>query len=933
MWTLINNTYTASANEKLLIDTSIVPISVTLPNSPAPGASVLIADSNDFSINSVTVLSNIISFQNGSNEFELTSKGSSYEFVYNGSVWNVYSTSFPTVKISDLDTIPQNNISADDILLYLNNSSGVFESFKVTYQDLKTSLNSGTYSSVEGIVTDLNAYAENNTEPFLNAKLLNGQQSDYYLNYSNITNKPTIPSTVSQLSNDSGFITDLNSFTSDSLPEGAINKYLTDESFQTFFDESFQESFRLFSGDFSEVTVKDSLDNITATPITVQQSTDTLSNISSASIEFFQVGQKLRLYGASNDSTLITDIPIPAVITKNGFVGASGNTISYRICIFNLEDGKISQRSGDSNTVEDIDFVLFNKINNISITFSRPSTIYGVLVYRRIDSSDYILIDVLGQKQLGSVTSNIIYTDFGTFNYNSWSRKNVNTGAYDSSTGLIHFPLVSPGLAKRGWADAEVSEVDLITNSIVLTNEYYFDSSVSIAQNDTANIQVAINERVNTGINSITLNDRQYIVSQLKIPTQFSLYGKGKATSLKKLPWSSETDNRIVATSSSSIVNVNISNLNIDGGMQNQWLKQDEFDFAANYAIDLKDQNVSVNIDRVQISNVIGGGIYGRQPSKLLVNLSRVEDSGMSDFYDYSPLIADDGSDLVITNNVFKNFTSSIDLSVTDNGVFSANVVQNCGTGVLTFGSTFFISAPNILRGPAGEYIPGPDVLNSEFDSVNIILSPSTTFTSDVYKYQENGTNFDISANRSELEFRVDKLRKVDNVEELYGEVLIGGIKPIQRVTDISLDSTEGEFKFSISSSSVDELLTTFSYSTLKVSETNHVGLVYNALLTEYVPSGDIIDTPTINGTEYIVILRNFSNISLGAKVRLLDHGGSPNLDTIVGTIINIGDTLINSNPPELIVTIDYGQTIDTASSGGILTVENTFILAKGRIL
>jgi len=74
MWTLINNTYTASANEKLLIDTSIVPISVTLPNSPAPGASVLIADSNDFSINSVTVLSNIISFQNGSMNLNLHQK-------------------------------------------------------------------------------------------------------------------------------------------------------------------------------------------------------------------------------------------------------------------------------------------------------------------------------------------------------------------------------------------------------------------------------------------------------------------------------------------------------------------------------------------------------------------------------------------------------------------------------------------------------------------------------------------------------------------------------------------------------------------------------------------------------------------------------------------------------------------------------------------
>jgi hypothetical protein len=933
MWKLINNTYTSLSNEKLLVDTSGSSFTITLPSEPEIGEYVFITDSSDFSVNSVTILSDVITFSSGLNELELTLKGSSYEFIYNGDVWNVYSTSFPTIRISDLNEIPLNSISSDDILLYLNNSSGVFESFKITYDDLKSSIIDGTYSSVESIVSDLNEYSNNNTLPFLNAKHLNGNPASFFLNYTNLTNKPLIPSLVSQLSNDSGYITNLLSFTSDDLPEGDNNRYLTDESFKSLFDSSFAEAYRLFSGDFSENTIKDSLDNITANPATVQQSTNILTNIPSSLIEFLQPGQQIRIYGGSDVPNLITTIPAAPVIFKNGFVGASGSTISYRICFFNFEDGRISQRSADSNSLTDIDFNSFNQINNVNVTFSRPSSNFGVLVYRRIGAGDYTLVDVLGQKQLGSITSNISYTDYGTFNYTSWSKKNVNTGAYDSFTGLIHFPLVSPGLPKRGWVDAEVSEVNFATNSITLTNEYYFESALTIVQNDTQKIQAAINERVNAGVNSITLNDRQYIISQLRIPTQFSIYGKGKDTIIKKLPWSTEIDNKIISISSTSAANVNISNFNINGAMQNQWLKNDQSDLAANYTIDLRDQNVSVTIDRLSISNIIGGGIIGRQPSKLLVNLSRCEDSGMSDFYEYSPLVADDGSDLVITNNVFKNFTSGIDLSVSDNGVFSSNVVQNCGTGVLTFGSTFLISSPNILRGPAGEYIPGPDILNSEFDSINITLTPSTTFTSDVYKYQENGINFDISANRSSLEFRVDKLRKVNNVEELYGEVLIGGSKPLQRVIDVALDPTEGEFKFSINSSNVNSLLTTFSYSTLKASETNHIGLVYNALLTEFVPSGNILGTPTISGNEYTVTIRNFSNISLGAKVKLLNHGGTPNLDNIEGTIINIDNTLITSNPPELKVTIDYGQPISSAATGGLITVKNTFILAKGRIL
>jgi hypothetical protein len=159
--------------------------------------------------------------------------------------------------------------------------------------------------------------------------------------------------------------------------------------------------------------------------------------------------------------------------------------------------------------------------------------------------------------------------------------------------------------------------------------------------------------------------------------------------------------------------------------------------------------------------------------------------------------------------------------------------------------------------------------------------------------------------------------------------------KPIQRVLDVGLNPVQGEFKFAINAADVNTILTDFSVTALRETEPNNIGLVYSANLTEYVPSGNIIGTPVASTNTYQVTVTNFKNLFVGAKVRMLGHGGTPNLNTLVGTVTTINTTNANPTPPavpEIVVTISYEENISVVGTGGQITVENTFILAKGRV-
>lgn len=672
------------------------------------------------------------------------------------------------------------------------------------------------------------------------------------------------------------------------------------------------------------------------------EANDTVLLTDVTKINNFKVGQKIRIYGAHpNLGAAYSPLLKPSAPTasKNGLTGsATPSTFNYKIITFDLMTGKFSPASS-VRVVADVNVATFDAQNNIALSISRTNLSYGALVYRKIsgggiNTQTFNLIAVLGPKELQSPTS--IWIDYYNFDFTPGSCKNARN-EFDLCSNLIHFPLTLPEnpaeetLAHKGWVDAEVAFVNTTEKTIRFTETFDFDCCLMVAQDDTAEIMAAIQTRFDSGYKSLAIREKTYYVSKLEIPAGFSLYGRGDKSVLKKLPWSSDIGNKIIKTPSEvRTSNFSISGLTVDGNMANQYLASENSDDYANYAMQLQGTNIQF-ID-FKLTNLIGGGIYSASSNNVSMSSSEISNGGTTDRYAYSPMIVSSNKELIISGNNFKNFSSAIDASSVIIGNIIGNIIQNCGSGLLTYASSFLNSSTNIILGNGGEYIPNPDGYDSTYDSVNIVLEPNMPFLSDFYVYQENSEPYDLAtyARPGDITYRVDKLRKVNGVEELYGEVTIGGVSPLINVP--GTDLANGQFRFSITESNVNTLKSTYSYSTLKGLDSNHIGLSYRALFENWVPSSNVVSTAgtIFNTSQYIVeYTTTVSDISVGTRVRLANHGGNlsngTNLNDAIGTVTDINNVTKRC-------TIQYATAIQNAGNSGQLTVQNKFVLAKGLI-
>lgn len=948
-----------------------------------------------------------------------------------------------SVKIGDLTGIGVNGPEDNDIFVLNDFSEG--ETKKVTFAQIKDNIiDPSTFTTnpsiTQSIIDSINGYSQDG----INSTQLDGLDSTYFLDYTNLNNRPAIPDDditqlkLSTLLNDSGFVQFDNSTSPNRLiyqrsatdtitynpviintkyiaenPDADVTDrtgnqtlggaYYTDARVETFLNSNFDSFYTQYTATFDERNIKDSLYEVDGTFVEVQldQGEEQSQFIRVSKIvngenisDNFSVGQTIRVYGGSRFISADNDtLTATFSVSKSGLeqdpsaIGTPDEQtpilFKYKICEFDYSTGEITPTSefassdhqigvtipGDLFGIVDNVYQAFNSNNFVKLTFD--NTVFetrGVAVYRQVDGvdSEYKLITVLGPKELATGQ----WIDYYDFDYVTWAA-DYKSDVDNSFTKMVHFPLTAHGTtsndARRGWEDVTITAISVGANTfdLKISDVLYInaDANCDISHNDTSKIRTAITSNNNAGRKTITLNAKTYVSSVIDIPDEFGVNGVPYITKIAKLPWSGfdiNSNNLIRTSSNLNSRQTSIIGFDLSGTSPYQVQFVEDGNSSANYLVNFGTIPLQPFVDRVRILDTPGGGFYASSPIDLRLINTEAKNSGVSDRYEHKPLNATGGQNITVTSNTFENFTDNVDVSVTTRGVVSGNIISNCGSGLLIYGSTFLISNPNVLVGPAGEYLAQPDILNSVFDSINIDLTEAynatTQYQSDVMRYQENGANYDLTFTDSTSTpasrvYEVKYIQKLPNgVEEFWtpSSATPITIDPVTQF-DGDEDATDGLFAFTIPYASIadfKEASGSNSYTTLLAENANHVGLIYTISNTNEVAGGtigNVIDPAdsqlvaegeTIAGDVYRIEVTNLSRfVTNNTQVVLSGHNSfNPNgISEVIGVVQGNPVTPVGSNVSTVNILFD-GATSLTAGSGGNINIVNKFLLAQGRI-
>jgi hypothetical protein len=94
-WTTISANHTAANRERLMLNSSTGPFSLTLPAAPATGTYIQLTDGANLATHNVTIIRNGSTIENIDQDLALDTPNATFEFIYDGSTWQVTSTAGP----------------------------------------------------------------------------------------------------------------------------------------------------------------------------------------------------------------------------------------------------------------------------------------------------------------------------------------------------------------------------------------------------------------------------------------------------------------------------------------------------------------------------------------------------------------------------------------------------------------------------------------------------------------------------------------------------------------------------------------------------------------------------------------------------------------------------------------------------------------------
>jgi hypothetical protein len=337
-------------------------------------------------------------------------------------------------------------------------------------------------------------------------------------------------------------------------------------------------------------------------------------------------------------------------------------------------------------------------------------------------------------------------------------------------------------------------------------------------------------------------------------------------------------------------------------------------------------------------------GMTLKGSNRISVENSTFVDGSMTDRYPYEPLNATETTSLRINDCLFENYPGAVDVSASSVVAVGGNIIRNCGRGLKTFATGKITTTDNILLGPADEFIPSPDIFDSDFNGINITVDTSSDFFGPVLQYIEEGQPKDISSSKVTI-ISAGIGTMIGTGSTVTGESL--GAKFMDFVI-ITNDEEPGGF--GRESGYIQTKLT----STQTAQLTSYTGaattaLGYTIVAEEFqdIPVGLTTNIGISTGvwykngspfigagaTEYRVTLADvnqFASISVGDSVKLVDHSVSPSVSAKELTVHQKDNISIAEKVVRLVGIATESKINGNAS--GYISIRKQFVIAKGRV-
>ena len=643
--------------------------------------------------------------------------------------------------------------------------------------------------------------------------------------------------------------------------------------------------------------------------------------------------------------------------TAQGGVGGAVR-YTYYAALINFNTGVISSlktlkhsSTGNQIYVENYELDTFNDQRYNSVSLLRPNASHGILLYRYKSSTAVVkdrdgngipghdsnanLIAIIGQRDIGSSTTTLFtYNDYGPYNRTTWGDFNTD-GSYNQK--FLEIKGIPCSITKTdvpnfgpypGWSERNVFDVDQSANTITVSNadngDLYDSTNLSsafidtnkmhVCHDDTNALSAAIQSVIDKKQYSLFLTGGTYLVKNLKIPSDFSLSGSGKATIIKKQYFDTSYNttpspeysrlysamwlrNPVTSlgapseTVSQAVENITLRSFAVDGNYNNNIRLGDSTRPDANALVYLAD-SVNCSLSDLDIRNSIGDGIYAEGAKRLSLQNTSVYDNSITYLTFDSPLQATDAEVLKVSDCAFLSNPGPADITTSQVVAFNSCIIRNSGTGLRIFGARSANVENNLILGPDDEWIPSSDIYDSDFNSVNIRVYKSTgagTQGPVKFTYVEENIAKDLT-NSVVTPYVYSVLVDQNGNETLSANPIeytpLGSTSPISVLQASIYDIANGGVQIEIpSGGGSGSALNAIPYRTIVGTQgTNYNYLVYYVVGNENIAVGDpdnyiidgVIDYDPVNLIYTVRIADEYiSEFVVEDRVQLLEHNPS----------------------------------------------------------